>query len=618
MVNQLSRGATMNTAEITTPAKGLTSALSERSRAQRRNRKNLVALETVASAPRRNDLLPQIKLESRALSSLHAPARAVRQVRPEHVAEIAHSMSVFGVVNPILITADGKIIDGVSSVEAARTVGLGILPCVVIDHLKSEEVRLLRLALNRLGEKGRWDLDELQVEFQELLDIGMPVEVTGFTLPEIDIVVMHDEVVVDQAANDVPAVIDGAPAVSKLGDLWKLGRHRLLCADATKPESYARLFEGTSLARAVFTDPPYNIQIDGFAVGAGSIKHREFVAASGEMTDDEFDTFLTDFLKAASAQLVDGGILFVCMDWRHAEHVQRAARRAELSQINTAVWCKGNGGLGGLYRSAHEFVLILKKGGGTSVNNVELGKHGRDRTNVWTYPGANQRGSSAHAELANHPTPKPVELVADAILDVTRCNDIVLDPFNGSGTTIIAAEKTGRTACGLELDPLYVDLIVRRFETFTGIPAVHAVTGKTFAEMKVLRAVPGDALVMTGITPATAEAAPPTELTAAIMTEVFSDIDAAIPPATTHDVGAFLSSANLAVIETVGTPVDVAVASSAEKAAVATASASANTIGAPSIARDGSGLQPQADLAVSKHTPVGTVVPVNLRGCNVG
>jgi DNA modification methylase len=599
----------MNTAEITTPAKVLTNALSERSRAQRRNRKGLVALETVASAPRRNDLLPQIKLESRALSSLHAPARAVRQVRPEHIAEIARSISTFGVVDPILITAGGKIIDGVSSVEAARTIGLGIVPCAVIDHLKPEEVRLLRLALNRLGEKGRWDLDELKIEFHELLDIGVPVEVTGFTLPEIDIVTMHDEAVVDQVANAVPAVVADAPVISKLGDVWKLGRHRLLCADATKPESYAQLFEGAPLARAVFTDPPYNIKIDGFAVGAGSIKHREFVAASGEMTDEEFDTFLAEFLKAASAQLVDGGILFVCIDWRHAEHVQRAARRAELSHVNTAVWSKGNGGLGGLYRSAHEFVLILKKGSGTSVNNVELGKHGRDRTNVWTYPGANQRGSSAHAELANHPTPKPVELVADAIMDVTRRNDVVLDPFTGSGTTIIAAEKTGRTARGLELDPAYVDLIVRRFETFTGVQAVHAVTGETFAEMKVLRDVPGDALTTTGST-ATAAAAPSIVPAAANMTKVFPDADASIQP-TTAGAAALLSSTNLVVIETTGTPVNVVLTSSTEETAVDTTSASAGSTCAPSTVH-GSGSQPHADFAVAKHTPTGIAVPTNL------
>ena len=470
----------MTTTEITTPAKALTNTLSARSREQRRRRKDLVALEAVASAPRRNDLLPQIKLEQRALSSLRAPARALRQVRPEHVAEIARSMSVFGVVQPLLITSDGKIVDGVSCAEAARTIGLGIVPCVVIDHLTPEEVRLLRLALNRLSEKGQWDLDELQIEFEELLDIGVPIEVTGFTLPEIDIVLMQDEAVVDNAANATPEVRADVPAVSEEGDIWILGRHRLLCADAIKPESYARLFEDAPLARVVFTDPPYNLDPRFIS---GNPEHGAFVAASGEMTDDQFDTFLADFFKAASAHVTDGGILFVCMDWRHAEHVQRAARRAELTHITTVVWSKGNGGLGGLYRSAHEFVLVFKKGKGPILNNIQLGMHGRDRTNVWTYPGANQRGSSANAMLADHPTPKPVELVADALLDVTNRDDIVIDPFAGSGTTVIAAEKTGRTALAMELDQRFVDLIVRRFEAFTGIEVIHAKTGKTFAQI---------------------------------------------------------------------------------------------------------------------------------------
>jgi DNA modification methylase len=471
------------------PAKTLTNALGERSRAGRRKRKELAALEAVASAPRRNDLLPRIRLEQRAVSSLLAPVRLLRQVRADHVAEIARSISAFGVVQPILITADDKIVDGVSTVEAAKTIGLGVLPCIVVDHLKPEEIRLVRLALNRLGEKGSWDLDELKVEFAELLDFGATLELTGFTLPEIDVIQMLGDGAVDEAANDLPAKDTSSPAVTQLGDVWQLGRHRVLCADATRPGSYARLFDGATRAQAVFTDPPYNIRIDGFAVGAGNIKHREFVAASGEMTDDEFDTFLVEFLKAASVHLVDGGILFVCMDWRHAEHVQRAGRRADLSHINTVVWCKGNGGLGGLYRSAHEFVLVLRKGNGQSVNNVELGRHGRDRTNVWNYPGANQRGSSAHAELANHPTPKPVELVADALLDVTHRGDIVIDAFAGSGTTIIAAERTGRTAFTLELDPEYVDLIVRRFTAVTGIDAVHSQTGKTFTQLAAERQV---------------------------------------------------------------------------------------------------------------------------------
>lgn len=477
----------MKSTEISSPERVLTVSLSERSRGQRRERKDALALESAAAAPRRNDLLPAIKLEQRALSSLHAPERELRRVDARHVAEIVRSIAAFGFVRPILIAGDGKIVDGVSSVQATKTLGLETVPCLVVDHLNSDEIRLVRMALNRLGEKGIWDVGALKIEFAELLEHGAPIELAGFSPPEIDVIVMQDEAVIDEKANSVPDIDESVPAVSQHGDVWKLGRHRLICADATSPASYARLFADAPPARALFGDPPYNIKIDGFAVGAGSIRHREFATACGEMSDDEFVTFLANFLTAAEAHLVDGGVLFVCMDWRHSEHVQRAARQANLSHLNTVVWAKGNGGLGGLYRSAHEFVLVLKKGEGQSTNNVKLGMHGRDRTNVWSYPGANQHGSSANAESANHPTPKPVELVADALVDVTDRGEIVIDPFAGSGTTVIAAERTGRTAYAMELDPVYVDLIIRRFEKFTGLEAVHLESGQTFAQLTAMR-----------------------------------------------------------------------------------------------------------------------------------
>jgi len=479
----------MNAARIAKPAKALTEMLATRGRAARKQRKDAVTLDEVRAAPRRNDLLPEIKYEMREVGSLKAPTLLLRTVREDHVTEIACSMQNFGVVKPLLITADGTLVDGVSCWEAAKSIGLAMLPCIVIDHLSREEVRLLRIALNRLGEKGQWDINELAIEFKDLIDLGAPMELSAFAPPEIDIVLMQDEPVLDEKANAAPDKPVTKEVVSQLGDCWQLGRHRVLCADATQPESYVRLFGEAGPARAVFTDPPFNLRINGFAVGAGAIKHREFVAASGEMSGAEFDTFLAQFLAASANHVVDGAILFVCMDWRHAKDVEWAANRVNLEHINTAVWSKGSGGLGGLYRSAHEFVLVLCKGNAPSMNNIALGKHGRDRTNVWEYPGANRRGSSANAMLADHPTPKPVELVADAILDVTNRGDIVLDPFGGSGTSVIAAEKTLRTAYTLELDPGYVDLTVQRYQAFTKTDAVHEATGMTFAQVAEARAV---------------------------------------------------------------------------------------------------------------------------------
>jgi DNA modification methylase len=326
------------------------------------------------------------------------------------------------------------------------------------------------------------------LEFEELIEIEVPLDLSGFAAPEIDLVLLGDEPAINDAANDCPEPEPSRPAITRLGDEWRLGRHRLVCGDACKPDGYDHLFAGGAPnARVVFTDPPYNIPIKGFVTGQAH--HRDFVMGVGEMSDDGFVTFLADFLKAVSVHLADGSVLFVCMDHRHAEHVQRAARAAGLSVVTLVVWHKGVGGMGRLYRSAHELVFVLKKGEASVLNNIGLGKHGRDRTNVWEYPGANRRGSSANEQLSEHATPKPVELVADALLDVTSRKDIVVDPFMGSGTTIIAAEKTGRVAFGLELDPRYCDVIIRRFEKFTGVEAVHATTGTTFAAIAEQRRV---------------------------------------------------------------------------------------------------------------------------------
>ncbi len=473
--------------KLVEPNKSVTSALAEQSRRRRRALPGTVSLATVTAGQRRNDLLPTLALEHRPISQLVRPNRKLRRAVIKHVADVAKSITTFGMVAPILIDAHNNVVDGLVRLAAARLLGIKVVPCLVVSHLTAEEVRVLRIAINRLGETGGWELGELKLEFQELLHLGAPLEVTGFTLPEIDQIVMLDEPAFDTKANTAPVPDTDMPPISRLGDMWRLGRHLLLCADATKPESYEQLFADGRSANVVFTDPPYNIAIDGFAVGSGKTHHREFVAASGELSDDEFETFLAQFLAAATDKLVDGGLVFCCMDWRHSEHVQHAARRSKLTQINTVVWNKGQGGLGGIYRSAHEFVLLFKKGKAPSQNNVELGKHGRDRTNVWTYPGANLRGSSANEQLTNHPTPKPVELVADALLDVTRRDDIVLDPFAGSGTTIVAAEKTGRAAYAMELDSIYVDLIIRRFQSFARVDAVHLATGKTYAQLALER-----------------------------------------------------------------------------------------------------------------------------------
>jgi len=306
--------------------------------------------------------------------------------------------------------------------------------------------------------------------------------VIGFETAEIDLAIDAVSGEDDDLADEVPEADEAAPPVAQSGDLWCLGDHRLLCGDARDPAVYERALEGRG-ARMVFTDPPYNVAIDGHVCGLGRIKHREFEMGAGEMSEVQFTDFLRTVLANVSAVSFDGALHYVCMDWRHAYELQSAARAVSLALKNLCVWAKTNAGMGSLYRSQHELVFVFKAGTGPHVNNVELGRFGRNRSNLWTYAGVNSLRAGRLEELRMHPTVKPIALVADAIQDASHRNDIVLDPFCGSGTTLIAAEKTGRRAAAIEIDPVYVDTTVRRWQSYTRQEAVHAGTGLTFAEI---------------------------------------------------------------------------------------------------------------------------------------
>jgi DNA modification methylase len=308
--------------------------------------------------------------------------------------------------------------------------------------------------------------------------------ITGFEMPEIDVLLTDAAKEVDPA-DEVPEIESG-PAVTRLGDIWQIGSHRLICGDSTKAETYARLLDGER-AQMIFTDPPYNVKIDGHVSGLGSVKHREFAMALGEMTTSEFTRFLNDVFANLAGHSVDGAIHFICMDWRHMNEVLAAATPVYSELKNLCVWAKTNGGMGSLYRSQHELVFVYKAGTAPHVNNVELGKHGRYRTNVWSYAGANTFSKTREADLEMHPTVKPVALVADAILDCSKRRGIVLDAFGGSGTTLVAAERTGRRGYAVELDPHYSDVIVRRLEAIMSCQAMHVRTGKSFRELAAER-----------------------------------------------------------------------------------------------------------------------------------
>ena len=432
-----------------------------------------------------------LAVEWRVIDALTPYARNARTHSTKQINQIAASIKEFGFTNPVLIDVEGGIIAGHGRVEAAKLLGLERVPTIRLDHLSEAQKRAYIVADNRLAELAGWDKDILGIELQHLsaLDLDFDVEITGFETAEVDLLIESLEATNEaDPADEVPNIAENTRAVTEPGDLWLLGEHQLLCADALKPESYERLMEGVR-ARMVFTDPPYNVPIDGHVCGLGKTRHREFAMASGEMSEAEFTTFLETMLTNVAHSCVDGAIVDVCMDWRHLYELLTAGRNAKLTLLNVCVWNKDNGGMGSLYRSKHELVCVFKSGDAQHINNVELGKYGRYRTNVWDYAGVNTLRKGRLEELSMHPTVKPVALVADAIKDCTRRGDIVLDAFAGSGTTLIAAEKTGRKGRGLELDPLYVDIAVCRWERLTGEKAVHTATGLTMEELAVVRGV---------------------------------------------------------------------------------------------------------------------------------
>ncbi len=451
----------------------------------RRRREGLTRLAESAAAPRplRNDVLPQLEITYVPLGELRSPARKVRKIDPAHVREVAATISALGFCVPILIGKNNVVIDGEVRLEAVKLLGLGRVPCVRIDHLSAAEQRLLRLAVNRLGEKGQWDLDELKIEFEELILADAPIDISGFSLDEIDQIVIGDE---EDAIEQGPLAPDpGAVAIARLGDMFQLGPHRVICGDARDAAVFRLLMDGDPAARLVLTDEPYNVKIAGHVSGGA---HREFAMASGEMSNEEFLGFNIDWIEPVAAYLCDGGAFGTFIDWRGLPTVHSAATQLGLAPLNLIVWAKTNAGMGSLYRSQHELLPLFKKGDAPHVNNIELGKRGRSRSNVWIYPGASSLGSDARRGLQDHPTVKPTAMLEDALLDLTNRGDIVLDPFLGSGSTLIAADKAGRVCRGVELDPLYVDVIIRRYEAVTGEAAVLAETGERFADPAARRA----------------------------------------------------------------------------------------------------------------------------------
>jgi DNA modification methylase len=442
-----------------------------------------IEMKTPQTIERGEQTRQQSKFGFLSLDQVSPNASNPRKHSRAQVRAIATSIDAFGFNAPLLIDSNKQIIAGHGRFEAAKLLGLTHVPVISLEHLNPNQARAYMLADNKLTDRSVWDDTKLAVHLKDLSELALDfeIEATGFELPEIDFRVQS----LDGSDTDIADEFEPVQgiATSKAGDLWVLGDHRLYCGSALDQGAYETLLGGNKVA-AVFTDPPYNVRIDGHVSGNGAIKHREFAMAAGEMTQTEFTRFLSEMSQLLRDHSAEAAVIFICMDWRHLGEVLAAGRSAEFDLLNLCVWVKNNGGMGSFYRSRHELVFVFRNGQQSHLNNVQLGRHGRNRTNVWHFPGVNGFGRKGRkSDLELHPTVKPIALVADAILDCTKRNDIVLDPFMGSGTTLLAAERTNRRSYGIELDPLYVDTAIERWERLTRSQAKH-VSGQSYEELR--------------------------------------------------------------------------------------------------------------------------------------
>lgn len=428
--------------------------------------------------------IPGMKLMP--VTALRKNPKNVRTHSKKQVGQIVRSIEEFSFTSPIVADENGMVLAGHGRLDAALRLGLKEVSVISLAGLSEAKKRAFMLADNKIAANGGYDRQRLVTEIAELSELlpieGLDLALTGYEPVEIDQLASDFEEDSSDPADQTDSAWEKAAPVSRRGDLWLLGEHRLLCGDARSEEDLDRLMNDTRAAMA-FLDSPYNLKIRSL-VGRGRIKHEEFAEASGEQTSKEFIHFLTDTLGNAARVSLASAVHFACIDWRHLYELSLAGRLVYGAHLNVVVWVKSNAGQGSFYRSRHELIFVYRVGYEPHLNNIELGKHGRSRSNVWEYPGVNTFRRGRMDDLRAHPTVKPVALVADAMKDCSRRGDIVLDIFCGSGTTILAAERVGRIGYGLEIEPRYVDAAIRRWQDFTKKDAVHAATGRTFGEIE--------------------------------------------------------------------------------------------------------------------------------------
>ena len=425
-----------------------------------------------------NRRLEYVPLERISPNERNARKHSKRQIR-----QIADSYRTFGVINPIIVGPDFQIVAGHGRYAAAVSLGLKSIGVILVDDLSPNQLRAYAIADNKLGDLSSFDETLLLSEVEAIIadEPTLDITVTGFATAEIDVMIGAARTAQFNDLND-PIPDPPARPITREGDIYQLGPNRMICGDSTKGEVISRLI-GDDKVSLVLSDVPYNLKIEGVASGLGRKRHRDFAMATGEMTYEQYQAFLSSSITACSGHLVDGSLLLLFIDWRHVGEMLAAGRGAGLELKNILVWAKDNAGMGSLWRSQHELIVAFKQGNAPHVNNISLGVHGRHRSNVLQYPGMNSPTRGRAKALEMHATVKPVALIADLMLDVTNRNDVVLDPFGGSGTAIIAAHKTGRRAYLAEIDAGFVDVAVRRWNALGGEPARLASTGQTFEEL---------------------------------------------------------------------------------------------------------------------------------------
>jgi DNA modification methylase len=428
--------------------------------------------------------LENMCVEQRSIWRLKPCENNARTHSKKQIKQIASSIEQFGFLNPVLLGKDRNIVAGHGRVEAAKLLGITEVPTIRLDHLNDDEIRAYVIADNRLAELAGWDKEILAIEFQALLDLDLDFDITltGFETAEIDLTIQGLNATAP-LEEPLAQLDDSLPTITQPGDLYALGPHRIICGDVRESGVVKHLMKRKT-AHMVFTDPPYNVPINGHVGGLGKHQHEDFAMACGEMSADEFSEFLEKTLSQLVKVCAKGSLHYICMDWRHIAELQTACKDIYTRLINLCVWVKTNGGMGSFYRSQHELVFVYQVGSGPHVNNVELGKHGRYRTNVWQYAGMNAFNNDRDELLSSHPTVKPIQLVEDAILDASNHGDIVLDGFLGAGTTLLAAERTQRVCYGVEIDPRYIDLTIRRWQATTGGEAKSVASQETFSDLE--------------------------------------------------------------------------------------------------------------------------------------